>query len=586
MAIIYSGDNSMGFSSTLKEPLSESWHKKVDGICEFVISNDEICSAIDGTERSFFEYSQNMFTKSSCFANMLGLTAFFVHDMKDYDSLDDFKSGYSKWIDLKNDDSVHHLSCVSIILLDETIEKRELSNNVRKWFNQLLEHEDSLLNPYTIIISNKLKNGLLIAESNAKDNYTLIGKLMILLNCSTPSYTTSIDSLFSLRPRRILTVSYSAVDRQNDQISSILIKEAFSWLAKKTEMGRKINQADICNDLGISGGQFPPIDNFTKNILPKFTPDINTLNYLPRNRYKENDNILSLTFAEFDAITMGSFEKFYSENYLTAFDSSNDDLIVNFKKYFSKYIREHISPLDASKSLTKGNVEAILSTVTFANPKTSFPVGKYVSERLLCDFWEQIKTICSDILLSYQTASAEQSVISRRICNLVMNENYSAPDDNMNMYYSNIINKHLDGQKGSDLLKKINPLSLSEDEIVDCVFDTIYDIVREEPIFSMPFGKALIQQLGQIGDVINNIIATKLTNPLNDNIRLSSAIALTAGKSFVMANQYDTGGKETDMWKGLTSFFNSHGDTVMLNSGDDNSISIIQFYQCSAAALL
>lgn len=577
IAIVYAGEKAFEAQEEIQNTLKGIWRGRTEGICQFLMRGDGYClpekdgSVTELQEDVLQEKMDEMFALEQSFRTMNGMLLCQILDTADYATMEAFEKGYRAPDKLKEQLGMSFCSIMKIVMLDESGKGRALAKEIKETLRTWFINEDEATQA-TIILSNRLKNGVLLAGERIRENYALAGNLIVLANGSNGVFAPKMAQMFPIRQPHFVTASYSCIRKPNKKICEILINTVLSWLESRFNEGELLSTDIISQRLNITAGVMKAIEECFQQNVAEVLPGREALEYLPRNS-ADLESIGARIFAEFDRITMGSFALFYKDTFHSV---CNSKAMRNlFRERFAEEVRRQITPREAARSFTAQTVEQVLGQLRYDAPSDRKPAYQYMIEKVKADFCEQVIPICDEVMQSY---GAESKNHIQQITEVVQEfqHNYMlGVDETLKSYYQNLVTEKLESGLGDPLLRVFNQTGLTKAKMLEAVYDTISLLFTSNPIFGMPLEDELTARMGGNGKQVQTIIQEELTNGLGERVRLQTSIVPEISFETILVNQKSEKGETGMLYQHLAEIF---GNAECLDTGNSNSIEFIQMY--------
>ena len=580
-AIIYVNDKTYEAHDEITATLQRVWRGRAASLCQMVIrdgayslmendhwhtlSSDEVQEQID-----------EMFAQEQNFRSMNGLFLVMIQNTAEYTELDQFKEGYLALDALTAQLGISACNTMKIVFLDESGKGRALASQIRAYLRESISRAESA-SKATAILSNRLKNGVLLTGKRIRENYALAGNLILLANNSnnqnTGTFKPEYSRMFPISNARFVTASYTYDSRPNTAICEVLINATLSWLEERFDKGELLCLDLMSKRLEITGGSMKSVDRFFKQYIADQLPPRNVLEYLPRTGMNLG-MIGNLPFKEYDRVTMGGFQSFYECTVLPK--CASERIKRQFREYFAELVRGTFTPKEAARSITSQTVDQVLSQLRQEEPSEARSAADYLVEKAKRDYCKAVLPVCAEVLLEVGAMARAQikeiSAISEEFQHSYMLD----VDNTVQKYYHNLAIEKLNGDLGEQLVAIFNRSNLTRTSMLDALDQTIKSIFSSHSIFGMSMVKELIMRMGGNANMVQPIIQ-ELTNDLGDSIRLQTAIIPEIIFKTMLVDQH-----ETEFYDLLETIF-SNADS--LNTGNSNGVEFVQLYAIDAHTL-
>ncbi len=579
-AILYSNEKAYEAQKEIMSTLQRVWRGRAEAVCQLVIRDGEYYLPLENgqwkplTTEQVQEHLDEMFAHEHSFRTMNELLLVQIQNTAGYTSLEQFENGYLYVDNLKSLMGMSACKSMKIILLDESGRGRGLANQIRAYLRETMNSKEAVSSA-TAILSNRLKNGVILMGKRIRENYALAGDLILLANNSSnnrQAFSPKYSRMFPISTPHFITASYTYASKPHRAICETLLNATLTWLEKRFGRGDLLSVDLISKKLEITGGVMKLADCFFQQYVNEKLPPQKTLEYLPR--VGTNQGVIGgLPFKEYDRITLGSFQKFYENSVLCEF--GHEQLKWQFRDYFSARIRGAFSPREAARSLTAQTVEQVLMQLQTKAPSEMLTAAEYLGAKSKQDFYKIIIPICEEVLLEIG-ASARAYI--KQISDISEEFQHSFMldiDTTVQEYYHELATEKLEGGLGEQLLEAFNRQDLSKAEMLDELGQLINRIFASHTIFSLPLQEELTTRMGGNANQVQAIIQQELTDGLGDSIRLQTAIVPEIMFETILVNKCDANGNEGLFYTYLSNSFNN---AECLDTGNSNAVEFVQLY--------
>ena len=580
-AIIYAGEKAFEAKADVDATLKGVWRGRADDLCQLRYDKGEYKLLQEGVfhklnEDEIIEKIDAMFALEQSFRSMDGLLLCLVINTADYSDIDGFKEAYLSLDHLKDLLGMSFASTMKLVLLDESGKGRALASAVRVYLRGMLEQND-LRSRTTVILSNRLKNGALLAGERIRENYNLVGTLILLANGSNGSVRALYDKMFPMSQKRFLTAAYASKRKPNRKICEVIINTALDWLDKQFEKGEMLSTDRMSQALEISGGSMKIIERSFQQFVAEKLPKRDDLEFLPRNT-ANLDNIGGLPFKEYNRITMGGFELFYKNAITEVFAS--EQMKKLFREAFVKTVHQQFSPKEAARYINSQSVEQVLSQIRYDSPNEGQPAFSYMLAKAKADYCKTVLTICEEVLMETGAAARAHIAQVRELIEEFQHSYMLDVDETVQHFYSELVHDRLSGSLGATLMDSFNQSQIDKKGMLEALHQVIQQIFAGNEIFSLPLDEEMTRRMGGNGQLVQTTIREELTNGLSEKICLQTAIVPEMVSETILVNQKDREGHaHSQLCKFLKDVF-SNADCV--DTGNSNSIEFVQLYALDA----
>lgn len=588
MVVVYTDEVAKKAKEEIDPILQHIWGDRKKAIVQVTMDGGTFSDADSDknlAEEEVQELIDNMYASDNSFRDMSRLCAVFIHTTASCADVSVFQERFERVHQIEEFIS-DNLLTTSIVFLDESTKCRKTAGEIRQYLGDLLEQKN---NPYasTFLLSNRLSNGSLLAGKRIKENYTMAGWIILLLNGTGAGYTPDLSLFFPAGKEHYLTAAFSEVNRPNDAICDIVLHTMLTWIDRhmrtqgKTK-NRNLDIEDLYQRLEISGNQAKFLEDFFQlNIVDKIPP-IDVIRYLPRQHTGEMD-ITTMDFGSVDRETMGGCSAMLAG--LCLFDQQmRNDLI----RFVQNYLRNRLSAAEKERVLSVSNIQELLRQIRPRDLTGKEQINVYLREKVHVDYLNWALPICEEILRNEQKNSAAHTKEFEGVLQ-EFQQGYFPDDSDLERYYADITNDELEraaGGLGERLINEISSRGEQRDAILDCLKRAAQEVFSAKSVFRMPLEQEMVSRMGQNPNDIHNQIYNALFRDLDNRIRLKTAIALSAQKQITIVNQRGEDGVETELYQSIKKNVSDATNMIYFDSCNSNTIKILRFYGCGQANLL
>ncbi len=587
MVIIYTDEEAKKAKEEIDPVLLHIWGERKNSILQFAMTEGHFSDIESGEileDEVIQESIDDMYAMDQSFRDMSRFCAVFIQSTGDCTTVDEFRERFES-IHAFEELGPEGLMTVAIVLLDESTRRKKAAVEIKAYLRELLENES---NPYasTIILSNRLSNGSLLAGNRIRENYIMVGWIILLLNGVGSNYMPQWDMFFPMGREYYLTAAFAEVNRPNDKICDKVLHTILMWIDKQigaSEKGqsRNLDNEDLYQRLDISGSRAGFLeDYFQREILPTI-PSVDIFRFMPR-KTPDAQDITSRDFRTADQETMGACSEMLKS--ISAFDHNRKD---DFSRYMQAYLKNRFSAAEREKAFTVSNIQDLLRQLQPAELTGKERLDLYIREKIHSDFVQWALPICEDILKKEQKSSANHTQVFEDIIE-EFRQSYFPENSDLERYYENLTNEELDrssGDLGQRLLNEISSKGESGEFLLEAVKKTAEEIFSARSVFRMPLEQEMITRIGQNPNDIHNQIYNALFKDLDGKIRLKTTISQRSLKQFTIVNQRDENGNETELYRSIKQNVSNDANMVYFDSGNSNTIKIFKFFACQKGDL-
>ena len=571
MAVVYGGDGAHRARSAMDAVFNEVWRARTEKICQFVLRGDEILSSeADGTSNSLPEqelYARitAMYEATLTFLNMKQGIMCFVAVMDDYRSLEELQAAWHKAEALKEQLQFPHLMCVMV--LDEGMGKTQFSSEVRAWLMQ------STLP--TLLLSNVLENDSRLGAGSITKAYMLAASVMVIANTwdqRDRNYDPKFMSLFPIFGNRLMTASYSRIERPDREICETVLFRVLNWISEKMREGKLVPHAEFSKRLKLGNEPGNLLEVFYDAHIKQLLPDGQILESFPRMR--SQNPIANQRFQQFDEETFGVFEGFFKMNCCTVVENIDSDVMRRFRTTFRATLEATVNTLEASKSLDEISIEKILDdmpSVVYTGNEGAF---SYMNVRAKELFFKSAMSIVKEELLRWHQVSIERVNNFTKLAE-EFHDVFMAKNDELERFYANIADTQLKGEPGDTILARFSRISGRED-MLQALKDCVSEIYKSDAIFSVALAEEMSRRLEMAGDQVNVQINQQLVGNLV--MYFKPIMTPTFCHRALIMDGLDNNGHPTTLFRYLDEYFD---DVMCIDTGNSNRVDLIELYSCN-----
>lgn len=584
MAVIYVGENAAKARECVDQVLQQVWRRCSRPILRLQFQGDTFKTfpdqdkAAENLDNEGIQQCMNfLFSEDKCFRDMSSMLVFMVFDTSDYKTLEEFRHAYDRIAYLHQILAPTAFNAMSVILMDEAFGGRALASEVRSCLREIMTEGAQAFNS-TCILSNRLNGGEILAGERIKENYQLIGRIIVAVNGIDANYRPEIDKFFPIVDKYYITAAYSHVVRPNRKICEIIVLSILNWLTDKINSGNLLQASVLSQRLGISGNMLPLIENFYKNEVRKGVPSADILEYFPRKSNGE-DALAEVPFRIFDNVTMGVFDLFVSQ-----LEIMTKEQCADFSDRFRNYIRQKIKTGEAAVSFAPANIETFLSQLLPVPVSKEVSAAKYLEECSKNKYIEKVLPLCEAVFREEYAGANHNKKVLDRMHTEFENEYVENSEGSLESFYSLLTKNYLDESAGLKLADKFNQQDVGEEDILDSIAECAETIFTTNPIFMLPLDQEMIKRMGQDPINVQKNIKEALLENIEKKIRFSASIAMNMLSEVVMLNQQDDG-QDTQLYTYMKDIFKSP-ISRFVNTENSNSIEVVKLYQCTQDSML
>lgn len=588
MVIIYMDEEAKKAKEEIDPILLHIWGDREKDIVQIMMNGDSFCNVEDGTnleEDEVQELIDNMYATDNSFRDMSRLCVIMIQSTAPCSNVSEFQKSYER-IHKFEEFISDGLLTTSIVFLDESTKCRKTAADIRGYLGGLLE-TNSAHYASTFLLSNRLSNGSLLAGKRVKENYSMAGWIILLLNGIGAGYTPDLSLFYPAGREYFLTAAFSEVNRPNGAICDVVLHNMLMWIDKhmRTQgkaQNRNLDIEDLYQRLEISGNKAKFLEDFYQKYVAARVPTANEVRYVPR-MHPEASDLAAKDFLTVDKETMGGCTALLSR--LSLFD---DEMKEEFVNYFQHYLRTKMTAGERERALNTSNIQEILRQLQPDEMTGRERLDVYLNGKVYGEYVKWALPLCEELMLKEQKSSAAHAKEFENVLQ-EFQQGYFPEDSELERYYADITNDELErasGGLGERLLSEVTSRGDQREVILDSLKKAVQEIFSAKPVFRMPLEQEMINRMGQNPNDIHNQIYNTLFKDLDSRIRLKTTIALTSQKQITIVNQRDENGSDTELYQSIKENVSDGVNMIYFDSCNSNTIKIIRFYSCGKSNLI
>lgn len=514
------------------------------------------------------------------FAEMRSLNIYNIIDTSIIDTLDDFKKLYDAGNYFK-DLVVGSCKSMAIVLLDDSTVKHNVANEIRLYLADNGEAYDGV-----IVVANRTYGDSIY---EMKDLYKIAANVIILSN--NDSFSQNDDSDYTSRQacfynNHMNTVSYSLFERPNKDISIQLV-DTFLRNAEKciADSDMNFDTQSWRKKLGITD-KIDVCEEFIKSIPYSF--DISALEYIP---FKNGDEALNIrlndiTYGQFKGYTYGNVLEQFIDNYYNEVLLKSIDMNACFVK-FEQVIKANISAWNMVE-LKDDVIENIFSGLRIGSISETLNLSTYIKDLMFNSIRENvIYPNCKKIIKKLQREANETISSFYRLKNEFIECKPIDGFEKIGTMYQLLAESYLKTERGETDINRLISAGNTEKDFADILLEMVKNtIANNKSKFMMPFINEWAERLGLAGDVIYNQIHKTLDKDIKDKIHLFGLFPIENTMQVYILHTSDAkGDNKTELFNHLNSAYKDVPGVQFFNTGFDDSLEVMKFYDCSGDKL-
>ncbi|MDO4324734.1 MAG: hypothetical protein Q4E24_01660 [bacterium] len=578
LLLLFHGENALEAQQEVSLALHRGWSGRANAVGQIYQKEGTSwrIDAAEGTREEMDEYGfQDMIDEVQAddenFQSMRYLILCNIYSSRDYESCEAFQREFERTVAfVRQELGLTNCMVLHIVLLDEASRGRNISREILKYLQEYLpekRQEESI-----VVLSNRLKNGVLLNGEKLRENYTLIGSLLVLLNSSDSRHQMVMEEFFPRSSNFVLTVSYVLLERPNKKICMAVMQSALNWMDENQILDMKLDFNTVCQRLQISGGSMKWLEEFYNLQVKPQIPPVEVLEYLPR-QDASLKSISSMSVSVFEQETMGTFAAF-SER-LDVFDEM---VFITFTNEFCKFLRKTISSGEAAVSLSNETAERLLSQIHRKESSSEISAGEYMMDSFKKRFLTRALEICKDEMKKYHEESLKRTKQLKTLRKeFQQTYHMAAADRGLKEFYTDLTDSFLKNGYGNELLQRYS--EGGEKQIYN-VLNRFFDIFTStEDIFSKPLDQEMAIRMGEDRARVQQVIREEIMSGVSDRARIQTPFSLSTISKTIMTNQQDERAHDTTLFQYLKSLFSSDANIRFYDTGDRNRIEVIFLHQ-------
>lgn len=588
LVIVYMDEEAKEAKEEIDSILIHIWGDREKDIVQISMKEGSFLDAQSGSgleEEKVQELIDNMYATDNSFRDMSRLCVVMIQSTTGCSDVSEFKENYERIHQFEEFIS-DGLLTTSIILLDESTKCRKIAADIRTYLGSLLESQNTHY-ASTFLLSNRLSNGSLLAGKRIKENYSMAGWIILLLNGIGAGYIPDLGLFYPAGREYYLTAAFSEVNRPNDAICDVVLHAMLMWIdrhmrSQGQSQNRSLDMEDLYQRLEISGNKAKFLEDFfQKNVATKI-PTVNDIRFVPR-IHPTPMEVASKDFMAFDKETMSGCSAILAQ--LPLFDQGMRE---DFIAYFQGYLRNRLTAGERERALNASNVQEILRQLKPIEMTGKERVDVYLNGKVYEEYIRWALPICEELMSKEQKNSAMHAKEFECVLQ-EFQQGYFPDDSDLERYYADITNDELErasGGLGERLLNEVTSRGDRRDAILDCLKRAAQEIFSAKPVFKMPLEQEMVNRMGQNPNDIHNQIYNTLFKDLDNRIRLKTTIALASQKQITIVNQRDENGSDTELYQSIKKNVSDGANMIYFDSCNSNTIKIIRFYSCEKSNLI
>ena len=582
LIVIYSGESALKARPYITETFTNVWRSKAKAVDHLLFTDGELLRMESGSddpqdlEYGLGQVMDELQEREDCYVDMANLLICTIESAEDYESAEEFQNAYEGIMDQIEETETENYRMLRFVLLDETHRGKRKSGEIR----ELIKNSEAFeQNERVVLLSNRLRNNALVNRSPV--NYYLVGSAILIADGSDGRRGTGYGIFFQGDGTGVLTAAYSRLRRPNKGIVETVLNTAVNWLKKNQQTGAMLSRNDLCERIDLSAGRIAVVERFYDNHVKRSLPPVEILEFFPR-KSKKMDRLAAMPFGAFQNETFGIYDSFISG--MTVFDKNTMDI---FRRDFRKMLRESISNSEAASSLTDANIDNIISEMrgpgTGVTDKT--PAGEYMHEQMRDFFIQKVSEICKEEMQQYgKDAKAHETMLDSIILEF-QNTMDTNVGDTVRDYYEDLTQRSLAGSAGRDFLERYRTCGGDSKLLFEAIRKFVNEMFNSEPVFSLPLEGELERRLGEKDENYQVILQNELMNNIESRARLKTLLSLSTKNKIIMANRYEEGSRETELYSFLRGLLNDVTGDAFFDTGNRNLIETIVFYSVNRSDL-
>ena len=544
--------------------------------CQYVVEGDTSSfTSIDGAEvLQVIQIQQKLDTarmQSAIFEEMSEWCLYNLLDTSSISSLDEFKEQYAIIHTLK-DIVVDSAKAILILLLDDSISKRSLADEIRQYLSTDSTYDSR------IILSTRDMSSVTHATSELR---RVAGDVIVISNNDAVSNYDDED----FRSRRSVfinggtyTVSYVTKENPNDRIALQICETMIS------KMGEQVNapvNADIkywTDLLSIKANRCTMCESFIDGV--RFNVPQEAFDSLPvrQEAIEAKIDFSTISYEKFAKYTFTDVLENFAATYFKSTLSSSfkvSDVIEQIKKHIIDS-----ASLSAIKQLDDDMIDQIMGQLRSGtiDPRASLP--QYFEDQMKVYLRKELIYPGIRSVLKQLSQSVDRTEMAIR--NVQQGFVTSKPPvsyADLGTIYKDTCNTYLSSLDGSKGLKEICAAGNDEDDILSKLYACFTNMVSQNiALFSMPLVQAWAARLKMAGDAIFKEIGNALVGDQKEHLLLRTSGAVNPQmKVYMLHTTNENGEQPTDLYLYLKAAFETDSSALFLNTGYDDSLEALIF---------
>lgn len=588
MVIVYTDEEALKSRAEIDTALVHVWGDRSQDILQLAVEDGQFLDAGSKEALSADDVQgaiDDMYAAENSFGDMSHLCSVFIHSTTSCEDEEAFRARY-EMIESLRDLVSDGMQSAAVVLLDESTRHSKVAKSIRNYLGGLLDADESPYNS-VLLLSNRLSDNSLLAGGRIRENYLMVGWLVVLIDSIGGGYRPDWTLFFPAKRDYYLTAAFSEVNRPNEAICDIVLNTMLTWVDRQSRAGGEskggsLDIDDLYARLGISDGSTEVLEAFYERNVKDNLPSLDELRFLPR-QHPAEINLSAVNFEGFNQETMGACSTYLAG--IEIFDSDLEDRLV---PYLRDYVRDKLSVVEREQGLNPSNVQAIVRTLAPVPPTGRERVDEYIRKQAYALYLEWALPIMERVLTGEQSVSAKHS---KELDSIIeeFGQGYFPDNPDLERYYTEITSDALGNSTsrlGERLCADVAAHADSKEAILDSFAGAARELFSANAVFKMPLEQEMMSRMGKDPADIHSQISNMLFRDLDRKTRLKTTIALSALRQYAIVNEHGKDGEDTELYTSIRRNVSDAAGVEYFDSCDNNTIKIVRFYSCAANCLI
>lgn len=567
-----------------KKLLAYRYQKGADGIVFSGLTDDNVIDIND-----VYKDVSDVAKTRDVFENMNCWCFYNVIDTGSLDSIEDFEDAYDSLSEFHDviDRNIKSMLCI-VLRQNRDPKQKELNYKIREFLVNRTDYDG------TVILSNLARGG---REFDVQELYSMVANIVLLTNNDAygkfddDDYKERNVKLYSKTP---VLVSYNCLQKPIYKILYCMVTSLMGCINERLDSSALIGTKELQNIIGINKDSITIFDAFLRYVAGEVVKENACTKIVPlvpmKDKYIIKDEELAqMSFMDFaNNIYKDSFKTVIKSYARKFFDCDECQTLM---EQFSDNVFNEIT-LDNARNITAESLNVLFESI---EDKNNLSEGctlfeyfkKAVVQSLKQDY---IYPRCKELLLEVFDENNIKIAIDN-LRNLEAQINDSMPVsgfDDISLEYGNSMLNFLKTDEGIPCLRSILKVSNTEEDLYKALEDTLY---KADKYSRAQINKSFIEMWAAAmklkGQDVFSKIRSELAGDGYNDIMLKGTYPV---KDLLTVYKLHTTNRDGENPTPLFSQFNEAFKQVVavqfFNTGNDDAIESIQFFECKGNDLL